>query len=189
VQNVLWRFFSVSEGLPYDVIASTLNVIEKTVIRRVETFLLQGPDGLKSQNSPGRKPKLTKSQKKELSGIISRGPSKAGFPGACRRSPMIQTLIYDRFGVFYAVNYIAQLLKNMGFSFQKARFAPSRAGRAARTEWLKTVWPEILKTAEKKNALILFGDEASFPQRGTLSRTWAKKGHQPVVKTSGIRKS
>lgn len=185
----IMAIFGAAEGLPYEVIASTLNVIEKTVIRWVKTFLLKGPGGLISLKSSGRKPKLTKSQKKELSRIISRGPAKAGFPGACWRSPMIQTLIYDRFGVFYAVNYIAQLLKDMGFSFQKARFAPSRADRTARTEWLKTVWPEILKTAEKKNALILFGDEASFPRWGTLSYTWAKKGHQPVVKTSGIRKS
>lgn len=102
---------------------------------------------------------------------------------------MIRALIYEKFGVFYAVNYISQLLRNMGFSYQKARFVPSRADRAARREWLKTTWPGILRTAEEKNAMILFGDEASFPQWGTLSHTWAKKGHQPVVKTSGIRKS
>ncbi len=185
----IMAIFGVAEGLPHEVIASTLNVIGKTVTAWIETFLLKGPRGLISRESSGRKPKLTKSQKKELSRIVSGGPRKAGFPGACRRSPMIQALIYEKFGVFYAVNYISQLLKNMGFSFQKARFAPSRADRTARRERLKTVWPEISETAEKKNALILFGDEASFPQWGTLSYTWAKKGHQPVVKTSGIRKS
>lgn len=36
--------------------------------------------------------------------------------------------------------------------------------------------------------MILFGDEASFPQWGTLSYTWARKGQQPTVKTSGRRK-
>lgn len=35
---------------------------------------------------------------------------------------------------------------------------------------------------------MLFGDEASFPQWGTLTYTWARKGEQPTVKTSGIRK-
>ena len=29
---------------------------------------------------------------------------------------------------------------------------------------------------------------AAFPQWGTLTSTWAKRGHQPTVKTSGIRK-
>jgi len=39
--------------------------------------------------------------------------------------------------------------------------------------------------------MILFGDEArdphcgGFPQWGTLSYTWARRGKQPLVKTSG----
>ena len=37
--------------------------------------------------------------------------------------------------------------------------------------------------------MILFGDEASFAQWGSLSYTWALKGHQPMVKTSGKRKA
>ena len=36
--------------------------------------------------------------------------------------------------------------------------------------------------------MILFGDEASFAQGGSLSYTWAPKGEQPTVKTSGKRK-
>ncbi len=35
--------------------------------------------------------------------------------------------------------------------------------------------------------MLLFGDEASFPPWGTLSYTWARRGHQPLVKTSGKR--
>lgn len=37
-------------------------------------------------------------------------------------------------------------------------------------------------------ARLLFGDEASFAQWGSLSYTWAPKGQQPTVKTSGKRK-
>jgi len=36
---------------------------------------------------------------------------------------------------------------------------------------------------------ILFGDKASFPQWGTLNYTWAPIGEQPVIQTSGNRKS
>src|SRR5712691_2726513 len=35
---------------------------------------------------------------------------------------------------------------------------------------------------------ILFEDEASFAQRGSLSYTWSRRGHQPEVATSGKRK-
>ena len=36
--------------------------------------------------------------------------------------------------------------------------------------------------------MLLFGDETSFAQWGSLSYTWAAKGQQPTVKTSGKRK-
>ncbi len=131
---------------------------------------------------------MTKTQKKELDKLITEGPVKAGFPGACWRSPMIQTLIFKRFGVCYSVHYISQLLKNMGFSYQKAKFTADHKDAEKRQEWLQKKWPEILALARKKNAYILFGDEASFPQWGSLTYTWAKRGQQPVVKTSGIRR-
>lgn len=38
-------------------------------------------------------------------------------------------------------------------------------------------------------AWLFFGDEASFPQWGSLGYTWAPKGEQPVVKTTGKRKA
>jgi hypothetical protein len=54
--------------------------------------------------------------------------------------------------------------------------------------WEKETWPGILKMAKRKNAHLMFGDEASFPQWGSLSyTTWARKGKLPVVKTSGSK--
>jgi len=76
----------------------------------------------------------------------------------------------------------------MGFSYQKARFVSDHKDPEKRMEWLEKTWPEIIKHAERKHAAILFGDEASFPQWGTLTYTWAKRGQQPTIKTSGVRK-
>jgi transposase len=58
-----------------------------------------------------------------------------------------------------------------------------------RAEWLQTEWPELVKGAREQKALLLFGDEASFAQEGSLSYTWAWRGHQPVVAIRGIRKA
>ena len=59
---------------------------------------------------------------------------------------------------------------------------------AKRQAWITVEWPRILKAARRRQAMILFGDEASFPQWGSLSYTWSKRGQQPLVKTSGKRK-
>ena len=123
-----------------------------------------------------------------LATLIDEGPVKAGFSGACWRSPMIQQLIYARFGVFYNVFYIAQLLKNLGFSFQKAAFVSDHLDAAKRQAWRTTTWPQYCALPQERKALLLFGDEASFPQWGTLTYTWARRGQQPKIKTCGKRK-
>src|SRR5438876_10266262 len=80
------------------------------------------------------------------------------------------------------------LLHNLGFSFQKARFVSDHLDAATRLAWLEQKWPTILRAAKRCRGLILFEDEASFAQWGSLSYTWAHRGRQPEVPTSGKRK-
>ena len=102
---------------------------------------------------------------------------------------MVQDLIEKRFGVSYHPHYVSTLLRNLGFSFQKARFVSDHLNEAKRKEWMAESWPKIFRLTAAKNALILFGDEASFAQWGSLSYTWSIKGQQPTVPTSGKRKA
>jgi len=168
--------------------ASCYGINVRTVQSWLSAFLLKGVASLEIKKSPGRPPKLTKRQKEELARLIDEGPSIAGFLGNCWRSPMIQMLIKEQFGVTYSAFYIPELLKNMGFSYQRARFIYDQDNEEERARWIAEKWPEILALGKEKKSYILFGDEASFPQWGTLSYTWARVGKQPVVRTSGRRK-
>ena len=154
----------------------------------IHKFLCYGVQGVTFKKPAGRRPKLTPAQQRELCRLLEAGPPACGFSGACWRSPLVQQLITARFGVSYSVFYIAQLLKNLGFSYQKAAFVSAHLDEVARQRWRTRVWPDILRQAREQKAWLLFGDEASFPQWGTLSYTWARRGQQPVVKTSGKRK-
>ena len=58
----------------------------------------------------------------------------------------------------------------------------------ARRLWMKKEFPKILKQAKQLSASLFFGDEASFALWGSLSYSWARKGQQPQVKTTGLRK-
>ena len=101
---------------------------------------------------------------------------------------MIQDLIQRQFGVEYHPHYLCTLLNNMGFLTRKpvlSRIISTRPNAADGA----TRWPKILRQARHKKALLLFGDEASFAQWGSLSYTWAPKGQQPEVPTSGKRKA
>jgi transposase len=184
----LLAILAVIDGQSVAQIAAILRVHEKTVAAWIHVFCCYGLTGAPRRQPPGRPPKLTPTQKATLATLLDEGPVKAGFSGACWRSPMIQQLIYNRFGVFYNVFYIAQLLKNLGFSFQKAAFVSDHLNEHKRQAWRTTTWPQILRLAKERQALVLFGDEASFPQGGTLTYTWARRGQQPKVKTCGKRK-
>jgi transposase len=131
---------------------------------------------------------LTKTQKKQLVELVKAGPLAAGFPTACWTSLLIQQLIQREFGVLYNRHYVCELLHNLGFSFQKAKFVSDHLDEEARRAWLEEVWPQILRLAHDKNALILFGDEVSFAHWGSLGYTWGLVGQQPIVKTTGKRK-
>jgi transposase len=184
----LLAILAVMDGERFAQVALVLHVHEKTVAAWVCAFCCYGLKGAPRKPPTGRPSKLTPTQRAELATLIDEGPVKAGFSGACWRSPMIQQLIYARFGVFYNVFYIAQFLKNLGFSYQKAAFVSAHLDEGKRQAWCATTWLQILRLATERKALLFFGDEASFPQWGTLSYTWARRGHQPLVKTSGKRK-
>jgi len=184
----LLTILAVMDGQSLVQIASLLQVHEKTVTAWVRLFCCYGITGMPRKKPTGRPPKLTPTQKVALATLLDEGPVKAGFSGACWRSPMVQQLIQDRFGVFYNVFYIAPLLKNLGFSYQKAAFVSDHLNESKRQAWRTTTWPQLLRRAKERQALLLFGDEASFPQWGTLTYTWARRGQQPTVKTSGKRK-
>jgi transposase len=153
-----------------------------------QAFLLRGMDSLVYHHSGGRRPKLTPRQRKRLVELVEAGPLAVGCETACWTSVLIRVLIWREFGVLYNCQYVCTLLHNLGFSFQKARFISDHLDAARRHAWLQEEWPLILRAAKRRHALILFEDEASFAQWGSLSYTWARRGQQPEVKTSGKRK-
>ena len=180
---------SIIEGKSVDEVAAMLDLGTQTVRDYVNAFLYRGVASLSYMKPAGRPPKLTKTQRKELAGLIKAGPEAAGYTTACWSAVLIQDLLLRKFRVEYHPHYICELLDQLGFSFQKARFASDHLNEAARTEWDQQTWPAILRLAQEKGALILFGDEAGFAQWGSLSYTWAPKGEQPLVMTCGKRKA
>ncbi len=180
----------ILDGKEFAEVAEILGLNEQTIRNYVNSFILKRLDSLGYKRPPGRPAKLTKTQRKELAKLIDAGPEEAGYDCGVWDTILIQDLIDPRFGVSYNVHYLAELLKNMGFSYQRARFVSQHIDDVAaeQMEWLEKKGPEIMRLAKKLGAMILFSDEVSFAQWGSLSYTWSRKGQQPFVKTSGKRK-
>ncbi len=177
----------VGQRQPVPTVAPWVGIAESTLYGWVAAFLLQGVTALAYRTSPGRPGKLTVSQKQHLVTLLDAGPEAAGFAYSCWAAPLVQCLIEREFGVLYNSHYISELLRNLGYSYQKARFVSDHLDETRRAAWLQTEWPAVLARARTRGALLLFGDEASFAQWGSLGYTWARRGQPPLVKTTGRR--
>lgn len=184
----------ISEGESAESIAKLLNISVRTVFEWLSRFMWERFSwlGWLHYKGRGRRSKLTAEQKNKLYRIVDEGPEKYGFDCGIWNSAMILSVIEKEFGVTYNPRYVSTLLRSIGLSFQKAKFVSDREDdeehRKRRETWENKTWPEILKKCEEMNGVIIFCDEVSFAQWGSLARTWAPKGKQPVVKTCGKRK-
>ncbi len=180
---------AIGRGETVETIARSLGASASAVYGWLHTFLVEGVAGLPVRWRGGRPSKLTPTQHARLKEVVTAGPQAAGFPTGCWNALLVQTVIWREFGRMYNVHYVSALLHNLGFSFQKARFVSDHLDEARRQEWLTTTWPAWRQRAAAAGGLLLFGDEASFAQWGSLGYTWAPIGEQPVVKTTGKRRA
>ncbi len=170
-------------------IARILNKSYEAVRLWILDYASTGAKCVKPKMRIGRQPKLDKIGRKKLIELLKQKPFELGFQGGCWTSAMIQILIKQEFGADYSPKYIPQLLKQLGFSFQRAKFESCHLDTEKRKKWIEETWPEIRNLARKKKAHLFFEDEASFAMWGSLFYTWAPRGQQPVVKTTGKRKA
>lgn len=179
----------IARGESAEMVAAGMGVSRSAVYTWLAAFLREGVAGLRVQWKGGRPAKLTPTQRRRLTEIVTAGPEAAGFPTGCWHALLIQEVVQREFRVTYSVHYLADVLRSLGFSFQKARFVSDHLDAVARAAWLAYTWPAWRAAAETAGGLLLFGDEAGFAQWGSLGYTWAPIGQQPVVKTTGVRKA
>ncbi len=177
-----------TDNLSLTAILAKWGIARSTFYTWLSDFVSNELDSLVYHYHGGRPARLTATQKKQLCAWLDAGPHAAGFDSAFWSALLIQELFRRQFGVLYNRNYVCELLHNLGYSFQKARFVSDHLDEERRRCWRSQEWPAILRAAQARGALILFGDEVSFPQWGSLSYTWARIGQTPPIKTSGKRK-
>jgi len=194
LSRVILSLILIGEKKPLKDIARLINVTVKTLFNWMKKFMCHGMSLFSMHwfKGRGRKSKLSKTDQKELKKMIEEGSLSHGFTAGGWNTAMINELIKLKFKVSYNERYLPRLLKKIGLSYQKAKFISDRLGEEEyhlkREKWINETLPETLKKAKEKEAIVLFGDEVSFAMWGSLGRTWAVIGKQPVVKTTGIRK-
>lgn len=185
ITALLW----CADGVPVATIAERIAVSLTTGYDWIAAVLARSFASLVYRRSPGRRARFGKHQKQQRCALIEAGPEAAGYATGCWTSAVIQDMIWTTVGVTYRIHSISELVRTLGFSYQKARCVAAGQNEEVRRTGQTHHWPHIVQEARRTGALVLFGDEASFAQWGSLGYTWARRGMQPEVKTSGVRKS
>ena len=149
-----------------------------------------GEAALKARKAPGRMPKLTAKQKRQVRRwICGKDPRQYHFDFGLWTRQIVAELIEQKFGIHLSLSSVGRLLDELEITPQKPlRRAYERDPKAVE-KWIHEDYPRLKKRAKRRGAEIFFLDEAGIQSDAPLQRTWGAKGQTPVVRTSGQRQS
>jgi transposase len=178
----------VLNGEPQTVVAERLGVDRTTVVRWMMAYRAGGWDALEVKARPGRPPKLTEAQRARLREIVvSKNPRQLGFGMALWTITLVARVIESEFDVVLHVSTVSRILERMGLVPRKPiRQAFQRCSEECE-HWVTTGFPEAVEEARRKQACLLFLDEAGVHANAPVGTTWAEKGTRPVVRVTGSR--
>ncbi|WP_438828273.1 IS630 family transposase [Streptomyces mirabilis] len=164
-------------------VAKQLRVSVRSVQRWRQAWENGGTSALESQG-PASRPRLSTALFEVLEQELAKGPVAHGWPDQTWTLARIRTLIGRRFHKGMTLSAIAQMLHRHGFSHQvPARRAVERDEEAV-TGWVKDLAPGGNAVAAL-GAWLCFEDEAGFSMTPPTVRTWARRGHTPVIRVRG----
>lgn len=126
-------------------IARILGVAKSSVSRWKKAWQAGGAQALARKSHPGRKPRLSATQKKRLVRLLLRGARKAGYDNDLWTCPRVAQLIEREFAVNYHPGWVWQILRDLGWSCQKPEPRARERDEAAIRRWRESDWPRIKK--------------------------------------------
>jgi transposase len=178
-----------ADGIPQRDISEMLGVSLRTLESWIEKFRSSGLRSLIKGPYPGKKSRLTGEDKEELARIVTEGPEKAGLDTGVWTARIVVALIKNSYGVSYCVSQIHRILHWLNMSVQVPDRRSSKADPGRQKEWIEKELPAIIEKVLAERGVLIYEDEASFQQSGSIHRTWAPKGQRFIVMSFPGRKS
>lgn len=185
-----YRFASIklkNTGVKIDTIANSFNVTERAVYRWIKKERMEGTKSLKSSKATGPESFLSENEIITLCKLLRKPATALGYSTDLWSGPRIRHLIKHEFGIEYHEKHMPRLLKWLGLELKfPERRALEQDTKAVR-EWKHKRFPEILKYAKNKRALLFYADEAIISLIPYVGKTWAFPNTKPIVRVSGKR--
>lgn len=132
--------------------------------------------------APGRPPKLTRGQTREVVGWLARPPADFGFATDRWTAPRVAAVVARRLGVAMHPRYLNRWLARHGdLTPQVPRLRAAERDEAVVERWRRVAWPRIKRRAADAGATLSFADEAGFLPLPLVRTTLAPRGCTPVL--------
>jgi transposase len=144
--------------------------------------------GRRRGRRPGEQKALSAVQEDRLRVLIARGcPDQFGLSFALWTRQAVRALIARETGVWLTLSVVGRYLRAWGFTAQRpARRATERQDEAVRA-WLERTYPAIARKAQAQGCEIQWADETGLSSRANYGRSFAPRGHTPVIRRPGKR--
>jgi transposase len=117
----LYAVYQVSKGKSSRSLEELYNTSFRQICNWVERFDREGIEGLRDKPRSGRRPRLTEVQGQDLQSVLLRSPEEFGYNTASWSAPLVRDYIQKEYQVEYKHANIYNLLRKLGFSYQRAK--------------------------------------------------------------------
>lgn len=178
----------VQEGESPETVIKALGFARTCIYNWLARYRAGGWHALRTRKQSGRPKKLDGNQIAWVYRTIrDKNPQQLKFPFALWTRRLVVRLIKKRFGVKLSESSVGRLLRQLGFTCQKPLYRAYQQNPDLINEWKAKVFPEIKKQAKKEEAIIYFEDESGIRSDFHAGKTWALKGHTPIIEATGAR--
>lgn len=179
---------SVHQGQNPDAVARALGVNLRSVFRWLALYRSGGWGKLDARKRGGRPPKLDAQALKWIyDTVLGQSPLQLKFPFALWTAAMVRDLIAKHLGVRLSHSSVCRLLNQMGLSAQRPLWRAYQQDPEAVRRWKEEDYPKLRSRARRLGAQIFFGDEAGVRSDFHSGTTWGRRGHTPIVSSTGAR--
>jgi transposase len=145
---------------------------------------------LKARKSPGRPRALTPQQERQVFRWVNgKNPMQYGFDFGLWTRHIVRALVREKFDVTLSLASVGALLARLDLTPQKPLQRAYQRDPKAIARWQQETYPAIARQARREKADIYFWDESGFRADAVHGKTWAPRGHTPVVQVPGQRQS
>jgi transposase len=136
----------VDEGLSLNEVGRLIGCSASSVQRWRDARRRGGQKALKVRFSPGRPPKLSRTQGRQLVSVLLEGAMASGYATQLWTTARVAEVIWKTFRVRYHRDHVGRLLHSLGWSHQKPQKKALERNQAEIRRFLRQDWPAVKKT-------------------------------------------